>query len=164
MVRIVHMSLFYRMDLKISEPKSEFLTKTENWRFGQNSKFRLGKTICWFRVWLRIQELRIVPLDPSRQVSIEEINLSIFLWYSGVTYWISYKKSEKINQICLFGIACWGHHGNMYRHDWFQSDACSNLAREAHLLWRRYDDWCHHSIHWAPNDDLAGNPKVRQDS
>ena len=30
MVRMVHMNIFYRIDLKICGPKSEFLTKTKN--------------------------------------------------------------------------------------------------------------------------------------
>ena len=41
MVRTVHMNIFYKMDLKISDPKSEFVTKTEQSGFQKtmNIKF-----------------------------------------------------------------------------------------------------------------------------
>ena len=40
MVRMVNMNIFYRMDLQISDSKSEFLTKTENWGFSENWKIQ----------------------------------------------------------------------------------------------------------------------------
>ena len=38
LVRVVHMNIFYRIDLTISDSKSEFLRKTENMDFEKNMK------------------------------------------------------------------------------------------------------------------------------
>ena len=39
MVRVVHMNIFYRMDLEIYDLKSEFVTKTENLDFQKIENF-----------------------------------------------------------------------------------------------------------------------------
>ena len=45
MVRMVHMNIFYRMDLQICDSKSEFLTKTDNLGFLKIKKTVLGSEI-----------------------------------------------------------------------------------------------------------------------
>ena len=45
MVRMVHMNIFYRMDLEIRDQKSEFWTKTENWGFQKMKNSVLGSKI-----------------------------------------------------------------------------------------------------------------------
>ena len=42
MVRVVHMNIFYRMDLEIYDSKSELWTKTENLTFQKNENFSVG--------------------------------------------------------------------------------------------------------------------------
>ena len=42
MVRMVHMNIFYRMDLEICDSKSELWTKTENSTFQKNENFSVG--------------------------------------------------------------------------------------------------------------------------
>ena len=42
MVRVVHMNIFYRMDLEIYDLKSEFWTKTENLDFRKIENFSFG--------------------------------------------------------------------------------------------------------------------------
>ena len=42
MVRVVHMNIFYRMDLEIYDSKSELQTKTENLTFQKNENFSFG--------------------------------------------------------------------------------------------------------------------------
>ena len=41
-IKMVHTNIFYRMDLEICDPKSEFWTKTENLRFRKNQNFSFG--------------------------------------------------------------------------------------------------------------------------
>ena len=46
MVRVVHMNIFYRMDLEICDIKNEFWTKTENLGFRkQHKKYNLRSNI-----------------------------------------------------------------------------------------------------------------------
>ena len=42
MVRVVHMNIFYRMDLEIYDPTHEFWAKTEDFDFQKNEKSVLG--------------------------------------------------------------------------------------------------------------------------
>ena len=42
MVRVVHMNIFYRMDLENYDSKSELWTKTENSTFQKNENFSFG--------------------------------------------------------------------------------------------------------------------------
>ena len=42
MAHTVHMNIFYKMDIQVSDPKSKLLTKTENWGFQKNRKMRSG--------------------------------------------------------------------------------------------------------------------------
>ena len=46
MVRMVHMNIFYRMDLEFCDPKSEFWTKTENGSCSSISQFKTESK--WF--------------------------------------------------------------------------------------------------------------------
>ena len=54
MVRVVHMNIFYRIDLEICDWKSEFWTKTENLDFQKNKNSVLGSKIDfwgYFQDW-----------------------------------------------------------------------------------------------------------------
>ena len=51
MVRMVHMNIFYRMDLEICDSKSEFLTKTEDLGFRKIENFSFGVQNWFLRVF-----------------------------------------------------------------------------------------------------------------
>ena len=52
MVRVVHMNIFYRMDLEICDSKSEFWTKTENVGFQKIENFSFGVQNGLLRLFL----------------------------------------------------------------------------------------------------------------
>ena len=52
MVRVVHMNIFYRMDLEFCDPKSEFWTKTENGSCSSISQFKTDETGSFSNIFL----------------------------------------------------------------------------------------------------------------
>ena len=50
MVRVVHMNIFYRMDLQCCDSKNEFWTKTENLGFRKIEFFSFGAQHCFFEL------------------------------------------------------------------------------------------------------------------
>ena len=102
MVRMVHMNIFYKMDLQISDSKSEFLTKTENSGFRKIEKSSFGTQHLTFEVISKTEMISKYILDHSAVIPAQFPYIKILLLMKIAEH---RSKSIKINIVGVGGMA-----------------------------------------------------------